>query len=125
MNLKKLILLILAIFVVGLIWSNVVFAGNVKTGHQWSIDGAEGNIETARIKIHSIVWLPAAADNDLVIHAADGTTVIAMGRAICSAANGEAICTMIWTSDDIPDLIIGIDITTIDGGTVYINLVKK
>lgn len=128
MNFKRLIILMISLYLGFLVFTNVAHAVNdLSVNRQWVIDETADNLapQSLRLYIKSIIWFPSAADDDLLITDALGTKIIVKARAMCAAANGETFCVEIWTDADLPDNIKGMDIGTIDGGVVYINFKKR
>ena len=124
MNLKRLLVSMVLFCVVLFVTGGVTCsAGNVLTAPgQWVCDtAADLSTKGTDHEIQSIVWFPAAADNDLLLTNFGGTVVIVKARALCAATNGEFFCRMEWNAADLPNKIKGLDLVTIDGGVLYIN----
>lgn len=84
-------------------------------GNPYMIDTAEDKTITA--KIHRMVWEPATADNDLMVKDGEGNELWKI-RADTGGSNAEDYT--LQYSKDFDRWVNGINIATIDGGTLKI-----
>ena len=96
------------------------FATNDWTTNPYVVDATEDS--SAGGLVQSIEFHPNAADDDAYIRDGDGDMLFKC-RAPVAAPNSEAEGVIIRDFDP-PRNISDIDIETIDGGTIYIYLVK-
>jgi hypothetical protein len=84
----------------------------------WTLDTA-GVITTEQVRIKKMEWHPAAVDNDLVVLDNNSKSIFTV-RAIYAAANHESAGI---ESRDFEGLQShGLNLQTIDGGTLYVYL---
>jgi hypothetical protein len=88
---------------------------NSTVANPWILDTA-GVITTSNIWMEKMVYVPNAADNDLIVKDNGGNIVWSI-RAIASAANNESTG---MEHFDGPLLLNGFNLDTIDGGTLRV-----
>ena len=87
---------------------------NDTTGKVWALDTA-GAARTEPFFCEAMWWEASAADDDLLVDDLGGNTVWKQ-RGIAGDANASFI--YVWHGT--PGIINGLTITTIDGGTLYV-----
>ena len=86
-----------------------------KSGRVWVCDSV-GTLETGSTKIQKIVYMPSAADDDLIFQTDDSEVAFVLKAGATDASPVQ----LDFTGDE--RSIPGLKITTIDGGTAYVYL---
>jgi hypothetical protein len=98
-----------------------IMAGNVFNGDNWAIDTAfSAALFTDGIFIRKAVWAPHAADNDLLVKNADGDVLCKTRAKVPAGATEDEIGRL--RLEELEGFHRGIDVDTIDDGTLYIYL---
>jgi hypothetical protein len=84
------------------------------TGKVWALDSA-GSPHTNPFFCESMWWEASAADDDLLVVDNGGQTLWKQ-RAVA----GDANASFVYNWEGTPGILNGITITTIDGGTLYV-----
>jgi outer membrane protein assembly factor BamB len=90
---------------------------NNTTGNPWILDTA-AVLSTNLVYVDKMVYIPNAADNDLIVEDNAGK-VIWQVRAIAASANYESVG---METFDGPILCNGFEVATIDGGSLKVYL---
>jgi len=96
---------------------------NSLVGRTWTLDTASTtvNIISTPVRIISMEWSPAAADNDLVVKDGSGNPLWVI-RAKTGAPNNEDYAIEKWTNPSPEVPFHGLRLHTIDGGTLYVTI---
>lgn len=91
--------------------------GNVTTGNPWILDTA-GVLSKNNVWLEKMVYVPNAADNDLIVKDNAGLVVWQV-RAIAGSSNNESVG---METFDGPMLMNGFNLDTIDAGSLRVYL---
>jgi hypothetical protein len=96
-------------------------AGNSFNGDNWELDTAQSAaIFADGVFIQKCVWAPNAANNDLLIENADGDTICKTRAQVPSGSNEDEVGRL--RLEEVEGFHRGFRLTTIDGGTLYVQI---
>ena len=87
-----------------------------KTGNPWIVTSADTTVHTSPVRVNYMSWYPAASGDDILVKDNGGNTLWSL-KALAGGANEN-----IETRKDFNCSVNGINVTTIDSGTLYIHL---
>lgn len=89
---------------------------NTMTGNIWKIDTA-ASLRTNPLYVYKMWWTPAAAGDDISILDAGGNTIWGY-----KTIAGETTQTIVIDWPGSPAVLNGINVATLDSGTLYIHI---
>jgi len=89
---------------------------NVTTGNVWKID-TTGSVRTNPLYVHRMWWTPSASGDDIDIQDAGGNSVWSY-KAVAGTTDLTISIDAPWQ----PGTMNGINVVTLDGGELYIQI---
>ena len=87
-----------------------------KTGNPWLVTSADTTVHTKPVRVNYMQWAPTTSGDDILVKDNGGNTLWSL-KAIAADTNGG-----ITYRADFNCSVNGINVTTIDHGTLYIYL---